>query len=272
MTPTTVSTPSHVYIPLPVVLHTKHYPGGARPLLVLHGFLGSGGNWSTLSRTAFSTVRDTYALDARNHGRSPHTEAFSYAHMAADVRAFMDAQGIQTADVLGHSMGGKTAMTLALTYPNRVRSVVVADMAPRAYPPGHDALLTALQSVDLGAVDSRSDADERLADSIPDWGVRQFLLKNLTRTPNGYEWAPNLGVLAARYDEILKPVLSDTSYDGPALFVRGGASPYVRDADWPQIQTLFPHARLVTIPDAGHWVHAQAPQPFADAVLAFLQE
>lgn len=259
-------------MPLPVVLHAKRYPADAPQMLILHGFLGSGGNWSTLSRTKFSTARDTYALDARNHGRSPHTDAFSYAHMAADVRAFMEAQGIETADVLGHSMGGKTAMTLALTYPDRIRSLVVADMAPRAYPPGHDALLTALQSIDLSALDSRSDADALLADSIEDWGVRQFLLKNLTRTPSGYEWAPNLDVLAARYDEILCPIAPARPFDGPALFVRGGASGYVRDADWPQIQTLFPHARLVTIPDAGHWVHAQAPDAFADAVLSFLSE
>ncbi len=260
-------------MPLPVVLHTKHYPADAPPLLVLHGFLGSGGNWSTLSRTAFSTVRDTHALDARNHGRSPHTDAFSYTDMAADVIAFMDAQGMETADVLGHSMGGKTAMTLALTHPQRVRSVIVADMAPRAYPPGHDALLAALQSVELSALDSRSDADALLADSIGDWGVRQFLLKNLTRTPNGYEWAPNLDVLAARATtKSSTPSHLPLPFDGPALFVRGGASNYVRDADWPQIQTLFPHAQLVTIPDAGHWVHAQAPDAFAAAVLSFLSD
>ncbi len=258
--------------PNAVSLHSKQYPGDGTPLIVLHGFLGSGGNWSTLSRTAFSSARDTYTLDARNHGRSPHTDAFSYAHMAADVVAFMDDQAMETADILGHSMGGKTAMTLALNYPGRVRSVVVADMAPRAYPAGHDELLAALLAIDLGAVESRSDADKLLAASVPDWGVRQFLLKNLTRTPSGYEWAPHLAVLSAQYGEVLEPVAPAPPFDKPALFVRGGASNYVRGADWDEILTLFPQARLVTIEGAGHWVHAQAPEAFGDAVLSFLRE
>ncbi len=192
--------------------------------------------------------------------------------MAADVTAFMDNESIKSSDVLGHSMGGKTAMTLALTHRHRVDRLIVVDIAPKAYPPGHRELLNALQSVDLDALDSRSDADALLSDSVPDWGVRQFLLKNLTRTPEGYDWAPNLAVLASRYDEVLKPVASNAPFEGPALFVRGGASGYVRDDDWPEIHTLFPNARLVTVPDAGHWVHAEAPQAFANAVMTFLGE
>jgi pimeloyl-ACP methyl ester carboxylesterase len=252
-------------------LHAKRYPAEAPPLLILHGFLGSGGNWSTLARTRFSGLRDVYALDARNHGRSPHTDAFSYALMAADVVAFLDANGLQQADVLGHSMGGKTAMTLALAHPDRVRSLIVADMAPRAYPPGHHELLAALSGLDLAQIDSRQDADARLAGSVPDWGVRQFLLKNLDRTPGGYAWAANLDALVRQYDEVLRAI-DGTPFEGPALFVRGARSGYVRDSDLPEVERLFPAAQLVTIPDAGHWVHAEAPDAFADAVVGFLRE
>lgn len=257
-----------------VTLHFKRYATAhaspAPPLVILHGFLGSGGNWSTLARTAFSGARDVYALDARNHGRSPHTDAFSYALMAADVAAFLDAQNLARADVLGHSMGGKTAMTLALHHPARVRSLVVADMAPRAYPPGHHALLRALAAVDLASVASRQDADDRLAGAVPDWGVRQFLLKNLTRTPGGtYTWAANLDVLTRHYDQVLRPI-DGRPFGGPTLFARGERSDYVRETDRAEIRRLFPRADVVTIPNAGHWVHAEAPQAFADAVLAFL--
>jgi pimeloyl-ACP methyl ester carboxylesterase len=193
--------------------------------------------------------------------------------MALDTVGFLDAHQILATDLLGHSMGGKTAMTTALRYPERVRSLIVADMAPRAYTPGHDALLEALASLDLSSVTSRQQADEHLAaQGVSNWGVRQFLLKNLTRTDGGYAWAPNLDVLRARYEEVLAPVTSDNSYDGPTLFIRGGTSGYVRDDDWPGIERLFPNARLVTIPDAGHWVHAEAPQAFGDAVTTFLAE
>ncbi len=244
---------------------------GSRALVVLHGFLGASGNWHTLARKAFAPHFHVYLPDARNHGRSPHSPAFSYADMAADLEAFLDVHHLPSAFLLGHSMGGKTAMQFALSHPDRTRALVVVDMAPRAYPAHHDALLDALNGLDLSAIASRQQADEALASAIPDWGVRQFLLKNLVAQPGGgYHWAMNLPVLTERYAEVTRAVTAPTPYPGPTLFVRGEKSGYVRDADWPEIERLFPHAQLVTIPDAGHWVHAEAPQALAEAVVSFL--
>ncbi len=246
---------------------------GAHPtsLVILHGFLGASGNWHTLARTVFANHFRVLTPDARNHGRSPHAEAFSYGAMATDVLRLLDAQELEHAVLLGHSMGGKTAMRFALDYPDRTQALVVVDIAPRAYPPQHDTILEALNSVDLTRFTSRQEIDAALETRVPDWGVRQFLLKNLTATSDGgYRWLPNLPVLTRQYEEVTRAVEASAAYAGPVLFVRGGRSPYVQDADVPDLYRLFPTAQLVTIPGAGHWVHAEAPQPLAEAVLSFL--
>lgn len=255
-----------------VSLSFSSYGTDGPPLLILHGFLGASGNWHTLARTAFAPHFRVFALDARNHGRSPHTGAFSYAEMAADVRDFMDAQGLSTAVLLGHSMGGKTAMQFAVAYPERTQALVVVDMAPRAYSPHHHAILEALNSIDPARLGSRQEADAALEPRISDWGVRQFLLKNLVaRKSGGYEWAFNLPVLTAKYTEITRAVESEQPFPGPTLFVRGERSNYVQDTDEPEIRRLFPQAQIATVPDAGHWVHAEAPEALAEMVLMFIQ-
>ncbi len=252
-------------------LHFNRYGSGRASLLILHGFLGSSGNWHSLARNAFGSRFQVFALDARHHGRSPHPPGFSHALMAGDVQAFMDAQGLEDAVLLGHSMGGKTAMTFALAHPERTRALVVADMAPRAYPPHHTAILDALNGVPLDRLASRQEVDAWLARRIPDWGVRQFLLKSLAPAPGGgYRWLFNLPVLTEQYAGVVEAVPAGAPYTGPALFVRGEKSDYVTERDRPDIEKLFPAAELVTIPDAGHWVHAEAPDAFARAVLSFL--
>jgi len=253
-------------------LFYKTYGQDGPPLLILHGLLGAHGNWHTLSRTAFREVATVYALDQRNHGRSPHTDRIDYPSMAADVRDVLDQHEMNSASLLGHSMGGKTAMQTALTYPDRVDRLIVVDVAPRAYESRHDHLLKALARIDPSAYDSRDAVDAALAEDVPSWPVRQFLLKNLAYDGETYTWKMNLEAIRAHYDDINAAVEGDTPYDGPALFVRGGASDYVHDEDLDDIQALFPAAQIETIEDAGHWVHADQPDALAEVVTSFLEE
>ena len=253
-------------------LHYVDYGEQGEPLVILHGFLGASGNWHTLASKAFAEHVHVFALDQRNHGRSPHSDTFDYPTLADDLRDFLDARGLGAAHVLGHSMGGKTAMFFALAYPERVRKLVVVDIAPRAYPPHHDALLDALNGLDLTAARSRSQIDQSLSTHVADPGVRQFLLKNLAydREAKRYSWMMNLDVLTRDYHRI-NVALDGGTYDCPTLFVRGERSDYIKPEDEPEIRRFFPQAEVVTIPGAGHWVHAEAPEPFAEAVLEFLR-
>jgi pimeloyl-ACP methyl ester carboxylesterase len=215
-------------------------------------------------------VATVYAVDQRNHGRSPHTERMDYPSMAADVRDFADQHGLESVTLLGHSMGGKTAMQTALSYPDLVDRLIVVDMAPTAYPPHHEDLLAALARIDPSAYDDRDAIDAELAEDVPSWAIRQFLLKNLKYDGDRYEWTMNLEALRAHYDEIIAELPADRVYEGPTLFIRGETSDYVTDDDRAAIRRRFPSADLVTIDGAGHWVHADAPDAFADAVVDFV--
>jgi len=251
-------------------LFYKKYGEGNPPLLILHGLLGANGNWHTLSRTAFQDVATVYAVDQRNHGRSPHTDRLDYPSMAADVNDFIRHHDLGRVHLLGHSMGGKTAMQTALTYPSVVDRLIVVDIAPRAYAPRHTELLEALAGIDPTAYDSRDAIDAALADDVPSWAIRQFLLKNLDYDGERYTWKMNLDAIRRHYDDINAAVTDEGRFEGPALFVRGGDSDYVTDADAPDIHRRFPNAELVTIDGAGHWVHADAPEALAEVVTDFL--
>jgi esterase len=244
--------------------------GSGHPLTILHGLLGSGGNWHTLSRSVFSESRRVVVADMRNHGKSPHDSRLDYEVMADDVVELWDGMGVEASDLMGHSMGGKVAMQLALTHPERVSRLVVVDMAPRGYQPAHEALFQALADAAPATKRSRAQVDAFLKDRIPDIGVRQFLLKNLAHGPDGLHWQMNLEAIVSNYDRILEGLTVFATYEGPTLFIRGGRSDYILDDDNGIIQAYFPQAQLVTIPGAGHWVHAEAPGPFADAVTEFL--
>lgn len=250
-------------------LHFREY-GSGPALTILHGLLGASGNWHTLSRKRFGETHRVIVPDLRNHGKSPHDSRFDYEAMAEDIVELWDSCGVESSSVMGHSMGGKVAMHLALAYPDRVSSLIVVDMAPRAYPPSHEALFQALADADPESHDSRASVEELLSQRIPDNGVLQFLLKNLERHDGGYRWQMNLETIVANYDRVLEGLTVIATYDGPTLFIRGGASDYVLDDDRPLIEAYFPGAELETLSDVGHWVHAQAPDAFADLVEGFL--
>ena len=251
-------------------LFYKSYGTEGPPFIILHGLLGASGNWHTLSRTVFQDIARVYAVDQRNHGRSPHADAFDYPTLAADLHTFIDRHALRPSIVMGHSMGGKTAMQAALTYPEDVDRLIVVDMAPGGYPPRHTDLLEALAAINPSEYDRRSEVDAALADAVPSRRIRQFLLKNLQHDGERYTWQMNLEAIRANYDAIMAPVDGTAMFDGPTLFVRGEDSDYVTQDDLPDIRERFPRADLVTIPGADHWVHADAPEAFAEVVVDFL--
>jgi esterase len=245
--------------------------GAGEPLLLLHGLLGSHQNLLPVARRFAAHFR-VLALDQRNHGQSPHHAEMHYEVMATDVVRLMDRLNIAHAHVLGHSMGGKTAMHLALHHPQRVDKLVVADMSPREAPPRFARLLQALRELNPGQLASRQEADAKLASTVTDAAVRQFLLKNLVPAEHGgYRWRVHLEVIAANYDLLREAVHSAIPFSGPALFLRGAKSDYIGPEDLSMIHELFTEAEVEAIPDAGHWLHVDAPEPFAEAVLRFLQ-
>ncbi len=245
--------------------------GEGTPLLILHGFLGMSDNWKTLGGKYAENGYEVHLLDQRNHGRSFWDPAFSYEVMAEDLLRYLDAKNIGKAMLIGHSMGGKTAMQFACTYPERVSKLIVADIAPKRYPPHHAHILQALEALPLERLESRTHADEVLAEHIGNWGIRQFLLKNLYWVePGRLGLRVNLQVLRDKMDEIGAPLPNGALYEGPVLFLKGGASDYVTEGDLPLIQKHFPHATLQTLEGAGHWLHAEKPGAFLKTSLEFL--
>jgi pimeloyl-ACP methyl ester carboxylesterase len=251
---------------LNAILHGS--PTDAPPLVVAHGLFGSARNWGAIGRR-LAGRRLVVAVDMRNHGDSLHDADHSYAAMAADLAEVVAAHGGR-ADLLGHSMGGKAAMLLALTEPRRVRRLVVADMAPVAYTHSQMQYVRAMQAVDLATVARRADADAMLAERVPEPGLRAFLLQSLATGPGGAAWKLNLDALAERMPAIMDFPDTAGRFDGPTLFVSGERSDYVRPGHWPRIRALFPAAEAEVIPGAGHWLHADAPEAFVAAVGSFL--
>jgi esterase len=252
-------------------LHFKTYGEGTTNLIILHGFLGSLDNWHTLATEWGKAGLCVWSLDLRNHGKSPHTEEHSLQLMVDDLNDFMFQQQLTSAVILGHSMGGKVAMLFALQYPDLCEKLIVADMAPRAYKPGHDEVFDAIFSLDLETIESRKQAEEIMKQYLGDNATRQFILKNLDRNEKGkYEWKFNLKTLFTFYDEIRKPIESRHTFDKPSLFLRGEQSSYVRDNDMPSIEALFPQVQLVTVDQAAHWLHAEQPKVFFEQVMHFV--
>ncbi len=245
-------------------------PADSPPLVIAHGLFGSARNWNVLSRK-LAEGRRVVAADMRNHGDSPRAPTQTYADMAADLAELIEEHGAP-ADVLGHSMGGKAAMALALTRPDLVRRLIVADIAPVRYDHSHAHFLAAMRAVDLTGLRRRSQADALLAAGIEDRGMRAFLLQSLSVSPDGARWKLNLDALEAALPDIMDwpEALDARRFDGPALFLTGGASDYVAPAHEPRIRALFPAARRIEIPGAGHWLHAEKPEPFRARVAEFL--
>ena len=251
-------------------LHFQSYGAGA-PLIILHGLFGSLDNWHSISRRLGEHFQ-VLAVDQRNHGQSPHSAEMNYRVMAEDVSELMRAQHVEHAHVLGHSMGGKTAMQLALHSPEKVDKLVVVDIAPRAYSPRHGQIFEGALSIDLAAYHNRGDVENALAQFIPEKAVRQFLLKSLAREAGGgFRWKLNLRDIFKNYGRLSEGLSGERPFDKPVLFIRGEASNYLREEDWELIQRLFPRAEMQTIARAGHWVHADAPEFFLQVVLDFLR-
>lgn len=246
--------------------------GQGPPLFILHGLFGTLDNWQTLGKR-WAEDYTVILIDQRNHGRSPHLDAHSYPLLAQDIKAFMEANWMFKAHILGHSMGGKTAMQFATHFPDMVDKLIVVDIAPKAYKGGHEIIVQALNDLDLTQLSDRKQADEILAERIPEFSVRQFLLKNLTRNKEGgYRWKMNLPVLTRDYQAILENITTEEPFTGPTLFIKGADSDYIQAGDLPLLQEHFPSAKLSSVEGAGHWVHAQKPQALFQLVSNFLEE
>ena len=244
--------------------------GQGDPIIILHGLFGTLDNWQTVGKQ-LAEDHSVYIIDQRNHGCSPHADEHNYPSMAEDLRQFMETNWIYKSHIIGHSMGGKTAMQFALEYPDMVDKLVVVDISPKAYEGNHHEIFDALLSLDLKKIDGRKDADMHLAKTISDPGVRLFLMKNLSREKGGgYRLKMNLPVLHKHYGEILAAIESDHSFDGETLFIRGEKSKHILDGDELLIEELFPSARMETIKNAGHWVHADAPEELLTLVKKFI--
>lgn len=236
------------------------------PILIAHGLFGSARNWGVLGKR-LSDRRRVLAVDMRNHGGSFWDDSHTYPDLARDLAEVIDAHG-GVADVVGHSMGGKAAMMLALTHPEKVRRLVVADIAPVEYGHSQQPLIHAMRSVDLSEIETRGDADAALARFVEEDGVRAFLLQSLDLAER--RWRLNLDALSAEMPAIIGWPEIDATFDGPTLFLSGALSDYVRRDYRPAIKRLFPHAKFARIPGAGHWLHAEKPREFEAALRAFL--
>jgi len=245
--------------------------GSGSPVIILHGLFGSSRNWTSVAHRLAERFH-VFALDLRNHGASPWSEHMGYRAMAEDVAAFMAAHDLPHAALLGHSMGGKVAMTLALALPKLVDRLVVVDIAPVPRPALFAPYVEAMCALDLRGVKRRADVDALLMRHIANDAERQFLLQNLVPGTEGWHWRLNLNAILADMDEIadFPEFLPGVAYRGPTLLIRGGRSDYVADAEMPAFDRLFPNLQEVTIAEAGHWVHADRPEEYFAAVLPFL--
>ena len=244
--------------------------GEGKPFVILHGFLGMSDNWKTLGNQ-FAEHFQVHLVDQRNHGRSFHDDSFHYEALAEDLKHYFDANHIKDAILLGHSMGGKTAMLFATLYPELVSKLIIADISPRFYPIHHDAILQGLNSLDFNVLKSRSQADKQLANYVSDFGTRQFLLKNLYWIEKGkLALRMNLDALTENVSEVGEALPIHAKFEGDTLFLRGDKSEYIGNQDEAIIKNHFPEANIITISNAGHWLHAENPEDFYNAVTNFV--
>lgn len=251
--------------------YTPAQDSGKQPIVILHGLFGSSDNWLTQAKL-FSSDYKVFTVDQRNHGQSPHDDTWDYKSMVSDLNTFFEDHHINDAIVIGHSMGGKTAMNFALAHPDKVSKLIIVDISPRYYDLEHYTILEGLNAMNLAEITSRNEADAQLSQYVPEPDVRQFLLKNLQRkAEGGFSWKINLPVISKNLSNIGVDLLYKGTFDKPTLFIRGGRSRYVPDADWPRIQEVFPNALLETM-DTGHWVQAEKPQEFVDIVKRWVDQ
>jgi esterase len=244
--------------------------GSGKPLLIIHGFLGMSDNWKTIGTQFVTDGYQVHLLDLRNHGRSFHSDEFSYEFMVQDVYEYCLHNNLDAVDVIGHSMGGKTAMLLATTYPNLVDKLIIADIGPKFYSPHHQDILAGLNAVDFSTKPSRNEVEETMKSYIPDFGTRQFLMKSLYwLEPGQLAFRFNLAVFNKKIEEIGKALSPELIFEKATLFIRGGSSNYILDTDLDGIKKHFPAATLATIPSVGHWLHAENPKMFYELASQF---
>ena len=255
---------------MPIELAANEF-GSGPPVAILHGLFGSGRNWRSVAQHLAARHR-VLTFDLRNHGASPWADGMSYGEMVEDLRASLRSRGIERAALLGHSMGGKVAMLMALVHPGEVDRLIVVDIAPAANPPTLLTYIRAMRAADLRGVGRRNEADLQLAAAVPDPAERAFLLQNLVIGENAAHWRLNLEAIERGFPQIVGfPELpAGAAYLGPALFVAGARSNYIQPEHEPRIRHLFRQARIMRIEGAGHWVHAEQPQAFLQAVAPFL--
>ncbi len=253
------------------ILSHRIYGNGPNVIYILHGIFGMKDNWHNIAGL-LGPEYTAISVDARNHGKSFHHHSMSYPIMANDLAGLMEHLGHTSVNVMGHSMGGKTAMKFAELFPEKLKNLIVVDISLRQYPPGHKPYFKAFETIDFTQIQSRSEAEQAFYPFAPELGVRQFLLKNLDPMPGGgYQTKFNLPAIKMFYEEsISKLELNSNSYSGPTLFVHGDKSNYVSDFDIPELKRVFPNSEMAQISNAGHWVHADNPSEFLTVIKHFL--
>jgi pimeloyl-ACP methyl ester carboxylesterase len=250
-------------------LFYREFGGKGQAIVILHGLFGSSDNWITQAKMLAQKFK-IYLLDQRNHGQSPHSEIFNYDALADDLHGFLVSNSIKDPVIIGHSMGGKTAMKFATTHPELISKLIVVDIAPKSYPIRHDRILEGLMAIPISKIQSRNEADAILSEYVAEAEVRQFLLKNLQRkAEGGFLWKINLPVLDENIEEIGEELLGEKKFEKPALFVKGKRSNYIEDGDMDYIHSIFPKAQMVAL-DTGHWVQAEKPNEFTEEVNKFI--
>lgn len=246
--------------------------GKGTPFLIIHGFLGMSDNWKTLGGQFVDEGFEVHLLDMRNHGRSFHSDIFNYNVMVEDVLEYCNENKLNDVVLLGHSMGGKVAMQFACQYPNLVSKLIIADIGPKFYAPHHQTILEGLHAVNFDVKPSRNDVDAIVSKYITDFGTRQFLLKNLYWIESGQlAFRFNLKSLIKNSDAIGKELPAGLTFSKETLFLRGAQSNYIEDSDFETIKVLFPMSEIVTVSNAGHWLHAENPKDFFIEVMNFLK-
>lgn len=252
------------------ILHSR-IVGEGKPLLILHGYFGMGDNWKSHANKFAEDGFEVHLIDQRNHGRSFHSDEFNYELLVEDLHNYIQHHNLGKVAVLGHSMGGKTAMLFAVKHPEVINKLIIADIAPKEYPPHHHAILNALDAIDFSIHNSRKLVDAKLTELIPEVGIRQFLLKNTYWKEKGQmAFRFNLRSLTDNNNEVGVALPSFTIFEGATLFLRGGNSNYITKDDEALISAHFPNALIKTINNAGHWLHAENPKDFYSEAINFL--
>jgi len=239
--------------------------GEGRPVIILHGLFGMLDNWQQFAKR-LAYRRRVYIPDLRNHGKSPHSDIFNYDVLSKDLIQFINENGIKSPSLIGHSMGGKLALSFSSKHQSIVDKVIVIDIGIKKYPPKHTTILKALGSLDLKTFNSRNQIDDALSEWIPALRVRQFLLKNITRDQNSYSWKMNISAITNNYLKIIDRINFPKTLNNQVLFIKGSNSDYIIESDKKDILSYIPDAKFVTIPDCGHWVHAEQPDRLLDVI------